>query len=124
MALAGADQIQKALETNADIVISRRTTDTAIIAALPLFGEYHPGSPWHGAKIGECGALAMTKPGSRTIMVYFYANGFTVEPMAEKARATPHTVSAHMLHENSKPFHLYESGCHLDVTGATYSALD
>ena len=69
-------------------------------------------------------ALAMTKPGSGTIIFYFDANGFTVEPMAEKARATPYKISAHTLYENSNPFQLYESGCHLDVTGATYSALD
>ena len=55
MALAGADQIQKDLETDANIVISGSTTNTAIIAALPLFREYHPDAAWHGAKIGECG---------------------------------------------------------------------
>ncbi len=36
VALAGAEQIAAALETGADIVIAGRTTDTAIIAALPL----------------------------------------------------------------------------------------
>lgn len=36
VALAGAEHIQAALETGADIVIAGRTTDTATIAALPL----------------------------------------------------------------------------------------
>lgn len=36
VALAGAEQIQAALATGADIVIAGRTTDTAIIATLPL----------------------------------------------------------------------------------------
>ena len=62
VALAGAEQIQKALETNADIVIAGRTTDTAIIVALPLMRGCHSGAAWHEAKIGECGALATTKP--------------------------------------------------------------
>ncbi len=44
--------------------------------------------------------------------------------MADGAHATPHTVSAHMLYENSDPFILYEPGGHLDVTGAQYTALD
>lgn len=124
VALAGAEQIQAALETGADIVIAGRTTDTAVIAALPLARACHPGGAWHGAKIGECGALATTHPGSGTILVEFDEDGFTIVPMGEAARATPHTVSAHMLYENSDPFILREPGGHLDVIGATYAALD
>jgi len=124
VALAGAEQIQAALNTGADIVIAGRTTDTATIAALPLARGCHAGGAWHGAKIGECGALATTDPSSGTIMITFDADGFTVEPMGQNARATPYTVSAHMLYENSNPLQLYEPGGHLDVTGATYIALD
>ncbi|MEM6941492.1 MAG: acyclic terpene utilization AtuA family protein [Pseudomonadota bacterium] len=124
VALAGAEQIQAALASGADIVIAGRTTDTALIAALPLARGCHPGGAWHGAKIGECGALATTNPNSGTIMITFDAEGFSVQPMAEDARATPYTVSAHMLYENANPFQLYEPGGHLDVTHAQYSALD
>ena len=124
VALAGAEQIQAALETGADIVIAGRTTDTAIIAALPLARGCHPGGAWHGAKIGECGALATTNPNSGTILIEFDEEGFTITPMGESARATPYTVSAHMLYENSNPFQLYEPGGHLDVTGARYEPLD
>jgi len=124
VALAGAEQIQAALNTGADIVIAGRTTDTATIAALPLARGCHAGGAWHGAKIGECGALATTNPSSGTIMITFDADGFTVEPMGQNAQATPYTVSAHMLYENSNPLQLYEPGGHLDVTGATYTALD
>lgn len=124
VALAGAEQIQKALETGADIVIAGRTTDTATIAALPLARGCHAGGAWHGAKIGECGALATTSPNSGTILIEFDQEGFTVTPMGKEARATPYTVSAHMLYENSNPYQLYEPGGHLDVTDATYTALD
>jgi len=124
VALAGAEQIQAALNTGADIIIAGRATDTATIAALPLARGCHAGGAWHGAKIGECGALATTHPSSGTIMITFDADGFTVEPMGQNARATPYTVSAHMLYENSNPLQLYEPGGHLDVTGATYTALD
>ena len=124
VALAGAEQIQAALNTGADIIIAGRATDTATIAALPLARGCHAGGAWHGAKIGECGALATTNPSSGTIMITFDADGFTVEPMGQNARATPYTVSAHMLYENSNPLQLYEPGGHLDVTGATYTALD
>ncbi|WP_265500772.1 acyclic terpene utilization AtuA family protein [Paracoccus beibuensis] len=124
VALAGAEQIQAALATGADIVIAGRTTDTATIAALPLSRGDAAGGVWHGAKIGECGALCSTNPTSGVIMVDFDDTGFTVEPLAEGARCTPHSVSAHMLYENSDPFRLYEPGGYLDVTGARYTALD
>ena len=124
VALAGAEQITKALETGADIIIAGRTTDTAIIAALPLMRGCHVGGAWHGAKIGECGALCASNPQSGVITVDFDAEGFTVTPLADGAQATPHTVSAHMLYENSDPFILYEPGGYLDVTRAKYEALD
>ncbi|MDW4549139.1 acyclic terpene utilization AtuA family protein [Defluviimonas sp. D31] len=124
VALAGAEQVAAALATGADIVIAGRTTDTAIIAALPIVRGCHGGAAWHGAKIGECGAIATTHPASGTILIEFDDAGFTVDPMALSARATPYTVSAHMLYENSDPFLLYEPGGVLDVTAATYTALD
>ena len=124
VALAGAEQINAALDTGADIIIAGRTTDTAIIAALPLARGCHPGGAWHGAKIGECGALCATNPQSGVIMLEFDGEGFTVSPLADGACATPHTVSAHMLYENADPFILHEPGGHLDVTDARYRALD
>ncbi|RMF35529.1 MAG: acyclic terpene utilization AtuA family protein [Alphaproteobacteria bacterium] len=124
VALAGAEQIQAALATGAEIVIAGRTTDTAIIAALPLAQGCHAGAAWHGAKIGECGALCATNPQSGVILIEFDAEGFTVTPLADGACATPHTVSAHMLYENADPFILHEPGGHLDVREARYTALD
>lgn len=124
VALAGAEQIAAALKTGADIVIAGRTTDTAIIAALPIQRGCHPGGAWHGAKIGECGALATTNPASGVIQIDFDETGFTMEPLAPSARATPYTVFAHMLYENTDPYLLHEPGGVLDVTAATYSALD
>lgn len=124
VALAGVEQITEALNTGADIIIAGRTTDTAIIAALPIQNNCHAGAAWHGAKIAECGALCATNPQSGVILVDFDHEGFTVTPMADNAKATPHTVSAHMLYENSNPFILYEPGGHLDVTEANYSAID
>lgn len=124
VALAGAEQVQAALASGADIILCGRTTDTAIIAALPLLRGDHAGGAWHGAKIAECGALCSTNPTSGVIMVDFDAAGFSVEPMALDAACTPHSVSAHMLYENADPFVLHEPGGHLDVRGASYLALD
>ncbi len=124
VALAGVEQIRAALDTGADIVIAGRTTDTAIIAALPIARNCDAGGAWHGAKVGECGALATTNPASGVIQIDFDERGFTIEPLGATARATPYTVSAHMLYENTDPYILHEPGGHLDVTASRYIALD
>ena len=124
VALAGVEQISEALATGADIVIAGRTTDTAIIAALPIDRGVDAGLAWHAAKIGECGALCATNPQSGVLQVDFEGDAFVLTPLAEGAHATPHTVSAHMLYENSDPYLLYEPGGVLDVTDAVYTALD
>ena len=124
VALAGVEQITRALESGADIVIAGRTTDTAIIAALPISRGVDPGPAWHAAKIGECGALCATNPQSGVIQIDWDGDAFTLTPLADGAQATPHTVSAHMLYENSDPYLLHEPGGTLDVTEARYEALD
>ncbi|WP_108835957.1 acyclic terpene utilization AtuA family protein [Tateyamaria sp. Alg231-49] len=124
VALAGVEQITCALDTGADIVIAGRTTDTAIIAALPIAKGIDPGPAWHAAKIGECGALCATNPQSGVIQIDWEGAAFTLTPLADDARATPHTVSAHMLYENADPYLLHEPGGTLDVTEARYDALD
>ena len=55
VALAGAEQIQAALNTGADIIIAGRTTDTAIIAALPLMRGDHAGLPGTGPRWANAG---------------------------------------------------------------------
>ena len=124
VALAGAEQIQEAINTGADIILSGRTTDTAIISALPLMKGADPGSAWHGAKIAECGALCSTNPTSGVVMIEFDESGFTVEAMSENALCSPESVSAHMLYENADPFILYEPGGYMDVKNARYNSID
>ena len=124
VALAGAEQINAALDTGADIILAGRATDTAIVSALSLRRGDKAGAAWHGAKIAECGALCSTNPTTGVILLDVDQEGFTVEPMAQDANCTPHSVSAHMLYENADPFILYEPGGHLDVTQAKYTSLD
>jgi len=124
VALAGAEQIAHALESGADIILTGRATDTAAICALPIMRGEHVGAAWHGAKIAECGALCSTNPTSGVILLDVDKDGFSVQPMASDASCTPHSVSAHMLYENSDPFLLHEPGGTLDVTQAHYEQTD
>ncbi len=124
VALAGAEQIQQALNLDADIILTGRATDTAVISALPIMRGDHVGASWHGAKIAECGALCSNQPISGVIMLSVDTNGFTVQPLASNAKCTPHSVHAHMLYENSDPHFLHEPGGTLDVSSAAYTQVD
>ena len=124
VALAGAEQIQECIQTGADIIIAGRTTDTAIISALPLMKGANSGGSWHGAKIAECGALCSNNPTSGVVLIEFDETGFTVEAMASNASCTPESVAAHMLYENADPFILYEPGGYMDVRNANYKQED
>ena len=124
VALAGAEQINEALATGADVVLAGRATDTAGICALPLARGEHDGAAWHGAKIAECGALCSTNPTSGVIALDVDDTGFTVWPLAQGAQCTPHSVSAHMLYENADPLTLYEPGGVLKVAEAKYQSID
>jgi hypothetical protein len=124
VALAGAEQVIEAINTGADIILAGRTTDTAIISALPLMNGVDPGSAWHGAKIAECGALCSSNPTSGVVIVEFDKTSFNVEAMSDSAICSPESVSAHMLYENADPYILYEPGGYMDVTNARYHPIN
>ena len=124
VALAGAEQVIEAINTGADIILAGRTTDTAIISALPLMNGVDPGSAWHGAKISECGALCSSNPTSGVVIVEFDKTSFNVEAMSDSAICSPESVSAHMLYENADPYILYEPGGYMDVTNARYHPIN
>ncbi len=124
VALMGPEPYIQALEAGADIVLGGRTTDTAVLAAVPLMRGAGQGPAWHSAKIAECGGLCTNQPREGGVMIRVGKDAFEVEPLAEGPRCTPVTVSAHMLYENSDPFELVEPGGILDVREARYVAVD
>jgi len=124
VALLGPEPYMAAVAAGADIVLGGRTTDTAVLAAVPLMRGADVAAAWHAAKIAECGGLCSVNPTSPGVMMSIDRHGFTIEPLSPQNRCTPETVSAHMLYENSDPFRLSEPGGVLDVTDARYSAID
>ena len=124
VALMGPEPLIAAVEQGADIVLAGRTTDTAVLAAVPLMRGAHAGASWHAAKVTECGGqctLDVTCPG---VAFTVGDDGFTVAPLALANKCTPYVVSAHMLYENSNPFQLVEPGGILNVKKARYEQLD
>ena len=124
VALMGPEPYIAALEAGADIVLGGRTTDTAVLAAVPLMRGAGTGAAWHAGKVAECGALCTVRPREGGVLIRVGRSSFDIEPLRAGNRCTPYTVSAHMLYENSNPFLLHEPGGVLDVSGASYTAID
>lgn len=124
VALMGVEPFIHALQEGADIILAGRSTDTAVMASLPIMRGGHPGAAWHAGKILECGASCTTTPAQAVVMATIDETGFTIEAIGEGARLTPRSVMAHMLYENSNPYVLVEPGGVLDVEGAVYTAID
>ena len=124
VALMGPEPYIWALEQGAQIILGGRTTDTAVLAAIPLMRGMDPAHSWHGAKVAECGGLCTVNPRGGGVLLTLGQDFFEVRPLAEDNFCTPETVSAHMLYENSDPFTLTEPGGVLDVSESVYRQQD
>ncbi|QBY56476.1 acyclic terpene utilization AtuA family protein (plasmid) [Cupriavidus oxalaticus] len=125
VAVMGPEPYIAALKDGADIVVGGRTSDPAVLAALPLMLGAPPGVAWHAGKTGECGALCSADPTAGSgVLLRIDGGGFQVEALSPNNRCTPTSVSAHMLYENSNPFSLVEPGGQLDVREVQYASTD
>jgi Acyclic terpene utilisation family protein AtuA len=124
VALMGPEPYMAAIAAGADIVLGGRTTDTAVLAAIPLMKAASAGAAWHAAKIAECGGQCTVNPRHGGVLVRVGEDAFHVEPLDLGNQCSPESVSAHLLYENSDPFRLTEPGGVLDVSGADYQWVD
>lgn len=124
VAALGVEPYVAALEAGADIILGGRSTDTAVLASYPIWKGAPWGPAWHAGKIGECGGQCIEDRDVSGALLIVRHDGFEVEPLNATSRCTPHSVSAHMLYENTDPFRLTEPGGTLDVTDARYTPID
>jgi hypothetical protein len=120
----GVSAFQRALAADVDVVVAGRACDTAIFAALPAMVGFPMGPAQHMAKIIECASLCCVPGGRDTILATLDHEGFELESMAPQRRATPVSVAAHSLYEQSDPFTVQEPEGKLDLGRATYHAID
>jgi Acyclic terpene utilisation family protein AtuA len=124
VALMGPEPYMAAIAAGAGIVLGGRTTDTAVLAAIPLMKGAGAGAAWHAAKVAECGGQCTVNPRHGGVLVRVGEDAFDVEPLDLSNQCSPESVSAHLLYENSDPFRLTEPGGVLDVSGADYQWVD
>jgi Acyclic terpene utilisation family protein AtuA len=114
----------KALEADVDVIIAGRACDTAIFASLPSLLGYPIGLAMHMAKIIECGSLCCVPGGRDPILAELDHDGFILESTNPDRRATPVSVAAHSLYEQSDPFTMREPDGTLDLAKASYTEVD
>ena len=96
VAMAGVEPFQAALDSGADVVVSGRSSDTSIFAAIPVRRGLPPGVVWHAAKILECGAAAVAqRKYPDPIFAWIHDEDFVVEPPNPDYRCTPVSVASH-----------------------------
>ena len=120
----GMGPFRKALEADVDVIVAGRACDTAIFASLPVVLGFPVGLAMHMAKIIECGSLCCVPGGRDPILAELNHDGFVLESMNPERCATPASVAAHSLYEQSDPFTLHEPDGTLDLTHARYEAVD
>jgi len=124
VALMGPEPYMAALQAGADIILGGRTTDTAVLAAVPLLMGAGAGPAWHAAKVAECGGQCTVNPRLGGVLMRVGKDAFEIEPLDLGNQCSPESVSAHMLYESSDPYRLTEPGGVLDVSRADYRWLD
>lgn len=125
VAALGPEPYIAALQAGADIILGGRTTDTAVIASYALLHGAPQGASWHAGKVSECGSqCTVHRDRGAGVLLTIDQDGFEVEPLAVNNLCSTHSVSAHMLYENSDPFRLTEPGGVLDVTDSVYTSTD
>jgi Acyclic terpene utilisation family protein AtuA len=122
--MMGAEPLQMALAEGVDFVLTGRCSDTALYAAMPLMHGFPAGLAWHAAKVVECGTMACVTAGKGVMLVRLRHDHFLVKPFGPGLRCTPQSIAAHSLYENVDPFHFTECPGTVDITEATYEAID
>jgi hypothetical protein len=121
----GTEPFADALAQGADVVLTGRSCDTAIYAALPIAEGYDPGLALHMAKIMECGAqCGLPLAANDSLLGIIRNDHFLVRPLAERRICTPDSVAAHTMYEQGDPLVLYEPEGQVDLRGAVFEQVD
>ena len=121
----GTDPYIAAFEKGAQVVISGRSCDTAIYAALPIWRGFDPGLALHMSKIMECGAqCAIPLAPNDCLLGTIRKDHFLVRPLAQHRICTPESVAAHTMYEQGNPFFLYEPEGIVDIRDADFAQAD
>jgi hypothetical protein len=120
VAQMGVATIERALESEPDVVLAGRASDVAVFAAPAIRAGGDPGLAVHLGKIIECGAhCAEPASGRDAMLAEMHEDHFVLRPPNPDRRCTPEGVAGHMLYENAHPFLLAEPDGMCDLSAVT-----
>jgi len=120
----GFEQLSRALDEGAEVILAGRATDTSLFAAVPLRMGADPGLTWHMAKTVECGAACAVVPAADSMFVYIRDTEFQVEPLDLELRVSPLSIAAHTLYENLSPYEIREPEGTIVTKNCVYQAVN
>jgi hypothetical protein len=120
----GIEAFQRALGEGADVIIAGRACDTAVFASIPAALGYPMGPLMHMSKIIECCSICCLPGGRDALLGTLDGNSFTLDSMNPQRNATPMSVAAHSLYEQSDPYIVHEPEGTLNVEQARYEQID
>jgi hypothetical protein len=120
----GCEAFQRALHLGAEVVIAGRACDTAVYASIPAALGYPMGPTMHMSKIIECCSLCCNPGGRDALLGTLDGESFVLDSMNPVRHATPMSVAAHSLYEQSDPYVVHEPEGALHVDEARYEAID
>jgi hypothetical protein len=120
----GCEPFRRAFALDADVVVAGRACDTAIFASIPQALGFSMANVMHMAKIVECTSICCEPGGRDAMLATLDADGFELESMNPERRATPLSVAAHGLYEQTDPLTFTEPDGTLDIRHATYTPID
>ena len=121
VAQMGVEPFIQALQTDADVILTGRSCDTAIYACYPIMMGISPALAFHAAKIMECGAYATDKGVSNdSLLATFTKDWFELEPLNPALKCTPMSVAEHTMYENGHPYVFSEPDGTLDCGSASF----
>lgn len=121
----GAEPIIDAFDAGAEIVITGRSSDSSIFAALPLRAGYPKPLAYCLGKLLECASFcAEPYMGKETIIGDISDDGLILEPMHPGQRCTPASVAGHAMYERIDPFTETVPTGSLDLRDIRYEAID
>jgi hypothetical protein len=124
VAQMGVEAFIRALQTEPDIIVAGRSCDTAIFASVPSLLGFPKGPAMHMAKIIECASICCDPGGRDAMLGTLEGESFVLDSMNPARHATPRSVAAHSLYEQSDPNTVYEPEGILHLEDASYEAVD
>lgn len=124
VAVMGAEPIQKAVETGADVIVTSRTSDCCIFASFALARGASNDMAYYFGKVMECASFcAEPYMGKESIIGTVGKDYVIVEACHPGQRCTPASLAGHAMYERKNPYYEEVAGGTIDMRECRYEQI-